>query len=305
MVLSVGEILVDMMGVIKNGKTTYERKAGGAPFNLACGVKAFGKKAGFVGSVGEDIHGEFLLNFAASKNFDYLQIKTDQKRNTTLAFVENDDNGERHFCFYRKNTADAFLPEIDDEVLKTADIIHIGSLMLSEKAGLKYAVKLLKKAKELGKEVSFDVNFRSDIFKNEKQAIDAYKKIIEYADIVKFSSEEAEIFGKDILTAFPEKLVLLTLGKDGSKWFFEGRSSSVPTADISPVDTTGAGDAFFAAVLSKLDGVSKSTWSDEFLNDALLFGNCAGALNTLGKGAIDFLPSLRQIEELKKTVKKN
>ena len=158
---------------------------------------------------------------------------------------------------------------------------------------------------ELGKEVSFDVNFRSDIFKNERQAVDAYKKIIEYADIVKFSSEEAEIFGKDILTAFPKKLVLLTLGKDGSKWFFEGKSSSVPTADISPVDTTGAGDAFFAAVLSKLDGISKSTWSDEFLNDALLFGNCAGALNTLGKGAIDFLPSLRQIEELKKTVKKN
>ena len=49
-----------MIGEEKNGITTYERKAGGAPFNVACALKKFGADVKFVGSVGDDLIGQFL-----------------------------------------------------------------------------------------------------------------------------------------------------------------------------------------------------------------------------------------------------
>lgn len=66
-------------------------------------------------------------------------------------------------------------------------------------------------------------------------------------------------------------------------WRQERRVSSVR---VKPVDTTGAGDAFYAGVLAKLDGVARENWTDEFLNGTFAFANVCGALNTLGRGAI-------------------
>ena len=65
MLVCIGEILADMIGEEKNGITTYERKAGGAPFNVACALKRFGRDVKFVGSVGDDLIGRFLIKYAA------------------------------------------------------------------------------------------------------------------------------------------------------------------------------------------------------------------------------------------------
>ncbi|MBO6263818.1 MAG: carbohydrate kinase, partial [Clostridia bacterium] len=61
---------------------------------------------------------------------------------------------------------------------------------------------------------------------------------------------------------------------------------------------TGAGDAFYAGVLTKLDGKDIEKLSDGELENILRFANVCGALNTLGKGAIDCLPSLEQVQSL-------
>lgn len=297
MILSVGEILVDMIGGEKDGVFCYERKAGGAPFNVACAVNKFGAKSGFVGCVGADTVGRFLEKFIKEQNLSCSYVKKDDTVNTTLAFVELDKTGERSFCFYRKNTADYRLPEIPKEIFENSDIVHIGSLMLSEPQGEQYALQLAEKAKNAGKLVSFDVNFRDDIFRDTKVAVAIYKKIIEQADIVKFSEDEIEIFTKEYVESLTNTLVCLSLGADGSRWQYLGKTATIPTITVKPVDTTGAGDAFYAGVLSKLDGKSKAEWTEELFNQAFRFGNICGALNTLGKGAIDYLPDLEQIEK--------
>ena len=63
MILSVGEILVDMIGAEKDNVFCYERKAGGAPFNVACAAAKFGADSAFVGCVGDDTVGNFLEKF--------------------------------------------------------------------------------------------------------------------------------------------------------------------------------------------------------------------------------------------------
>ena len=50
MILCVGEILCDMTGSAHGGKTVYEQNAGGAPFNVACGLKKLGTLCGFCGN---------------------------------------------------------------------------------------------------------------------------------------------------------------------------------------------------------------------------------------------------------------
>ncbi len=298
MILCAGEILADMIGAERDGVFVYERKAGGAPFNVACAVKKFGVKSAFAGSVGDDIIGGFLKDFVKSVKLDGLCLESDAQRNTTLAFVQLDRHGERSFCFYRKNTADYRMPEIPDGLFDSADIVHIGSLMLSEDEGAAYAARLAKRASAAGKTVSFDVNFRTDIFKDKESAVSRYKTMLEAADIVKFSEDEVEIFGQDYIDGrLKEKLVCITFGGNGSEWRYLGRRNAVPSVKVKPVDTTGAGDAFYAGVLSRLDGLQKSEWTDGVLNHALKFGNVCGALNTLGRGAIDSLPDLGMIQK--------
>lgn len=298
MILCAGEILADMIGAERDGVFVYERKAGGAPFNVACAVKKFGVKSAFAGSVGDDIIGGFLKDFAKSVKLDGLCLESDADRNTTLAFVQLDRHGERSFCFYRRNTADYRMPEIPDGLFDSADIVHIGSLMLSEDEGAAYAERLAERARSAGKTVSFDVNFRTDIFKDKESAVSRYKTMLEAADIVKFSEDEVEIFGRDYIDGrLKEKLVCITLGGNGSEWRYLGRRNAVPSVKVKPVDTTGAGDAFYAGVLSRLDGLNKSEWTDGVLNHALKFGNVCGALNTLGRGAIDSLPDLGLIQK--------
>lgn len=304
MILSVGEILVDMIGEEKDGTFSYQRKAGGAPFNVACAIKKYHGNSGFVGSVGEDIIGKFLIKFAKEQNLDYLNIKLDQEHNTTLAFVDIDQNGERNFCFYRKNTSDYFLPYVDEELIKNSNIIHIGSLMISELVGFNYALELISRVHKLNKLISFDINFRTDIFQDKDEAIKRYQTILKQSDIIKLSEDELEIFP---LSFFKENvkdaLLCISLGGKGSRCIYKNIDITIPSIKVNPIDTTGAGDSFYAGVLSLLDKHSQEEWNKENLISIFKFANVAGALNTLGKGAIDSLPSYEQVISKVKEIK--
>ena len=295
MLLCIGEILADMIGEEKNGITTYERKAGGAPFNVACALHKFGADVKFVGSVGDDLIGQFLIKYAKDFDMDTTYIHQNMDRNTTLAFVELNEEGDRSFCFYRKGTADYCMPNVSDELINMADTVCIGSLMLAYPECVDYALDIIERAHALGKTVAFDVNYRTDIYRDKESATKTYKKILALADIVKFSEDEVETFTNEYVNELTEKLVLITLGKDGSEWRYKGKSNRISTITVKPIDTTGAGDAFFAGTLSVLDKNSNVPLNDELLNSALRFGNIAGALNTLGRGAIDNLPSVDDI----------
>ena len=297
MLLCIGEILADMIGEEKNGIITYESKAGGAPFNVACALHKFGAEVKFVGSVGDDLIGSFLINYAKDFGMDTTYIHQNKERNTTLAFVELNEVGERSFCFYRKNTADYFMPDVSDELIKSADIVCIGSLMLADPTCVEYALDIINRAHAFGKTVAFDVNYRTDIYKDTESAVRTYKRILAEADIVKFSEDEVETFSEEYVHSLTDKLVLVTLGKDGSEWRYKGKSNRVPTITVKPVDTTGAGDAFFAGALSVLDKNMSDELTDTLLNESLRFCNIAGALNTLGRVALDNLPDLETLNK--------
>lgn len=306
MVICAGEILADMIARDVDGVMTYGRYAGGAPFNVACGIAKLGGKAGFYGKVGSDLIGDFLIDFTHKAGLDYCNVKKLEDRNTTLAFVELDSEGDRHFCFYRKHTADYCFDEADiEEIVAKADIIYIGSLGLSEKEGREFFDRLIEEGKKAGKTISFDVNYRDDIFPDPEAAKNIYSKYICLADIVKLSEEEVKLFSdkadmeeavKDI--AGKDKTVFVTLGAKGSMYCHKGEIKRAGAIKAKPVDTTGAGDAYFAGVLSVLDGCGIDA-----VEQAARTGSVCGSLTTLKKGAIDAFPSREQVEEQLKNLR--
>lgn len=291
MILAIGEILADMVGTTENGTLTFKAFAGGAPFNLAVNAKREGANVCFVGRVGKDVIGRFLLDETKKAGFDRADIQVDNERNTTLAFVSLTD-GERDFSFYRHDTADFNLDfeKIDFSSFSNLSFIHVGSLMLSEKKGVEFAEKVAKKAKSLNVKFSFDVNFRSDVYNSVEDAKKAYLPFIELADVVKFSEEEVELFTgeKDLLKASAklakkDKLILVTLGSKGSFYLYNDISGTVPTVPVKPIDTTGAGDAFFGAFLANIENKQFNKCEIE---TALLKANAVGAKTTQFLGAV-------------------
>ena len=295
MILCIGEILADLIGEKNKDGINFGAFTGGAPFNVAVNAKQSGAKVGFIGRVGKDPIGKFVTEFAENVGFDYLDIQKDGIRNTTLAFVTLTD-GERDFAFFRHDTADFNMnaEEIDLEKYDGLNIVHLGSLMLSEEKGREFARETVKKIRASGKILSFDVNFRMDLYDNIGQAVAAYKPFVEEADILKFSDDEITAFtgetdlnGAIAALEKEDRLLLITLGSRGSMYVYNGFSGIVPTEKVKPVDTTGAGDAFFGATLAYLDGkVFKKGISVEDIENALKAGNKAGAAATQFKGAI-------------------
>lgn len=302
MVLSIGEVLVDIF-VEKNHKTVFP---GGAPFNVAANIAHFDGDVSFYGVVGNDEYGHLLLDFAKKKIPNaYIDVRND--RDTTQAIVTL-ENGERSFKFVRDNGSDYLLDikHLDKFDLSKVSIVHIGSLMLSYSEGREFFEQVCEYIhKHISCLISFDVNYRDDIFKDEQEAKEVFINALKEADIIKFTSEELELLTnqKDVLNALKtllndKQVAVVTLGKDGSIFYKKDKYIKVPSYPLKPVDTTGAGDAFYSYFLYSVDQGIDLSDDNEIIN-TLRRANIAGGLATQKKGAMDVVPTNNEIDEFR------
>ena len=304
MIFCVGEILVD---IFRDGNKEII-KPGGSPYNVAANALLYTKDVAFIGSVGNDSNGELLINNANSRDFKYLKINKIDNRYTSRAIVTL-NNGERSFRFERDNGADYILSldDIDYSIIKSGDIVHIGSLMLSYEKGRLFYKQLVNKLKEIeGVKISFDINYRDDIFLNQDDAKRIYIEALKQADILKFSIDELLFLSnktniKEALDTLVDRsqIVVVTLGEDGSAFYYQNKLIKVDSIKVKPIDTTGAGDAFYAYFLSAINNGLDLT-NDEEIKKQLYTANVVGALTTEKLGAIDSAPSLETTKQYTK-----
>ena len=125
-VVALGELLIDFTqnGVSDQGNPLFEACPGGAPCNVLAMLKKLGKSCAFIGKVGDDIFGRSLRDTVASIGIDTGSLLTDRFVNTTLAFVQTFENGDRDFSFYRNPGADMMLTadEIPEDMLDPEDV---------------------------------------------------------------------------------------------------------------------------------------------------------------------------------------
>ena len=226
---------------------------------------------------------------------------------TTIAFVTLQEDGERTFTFARKPGADMLLSpdEVKESDIADSVIIHAGSCSLSASPVAEATIKALKTGHDLGKLVSFDVNYRNLMWNDDQQACaDAVKAILPYVDILKISEEEVEMLGgqehiQDLMKENQIVMVVETLGSEGACAYLGEEVIHVAGRKVKAVDATGAGDAFWGAFLSSLriQGVEKSTdLNAKIVRNAMEYGNISGCICVQSKGAIDSLPTRETIE---------
>ncbi|MBY6037482.1 aminoimidazole riboside kinase [Fictibacillus nanhaiensis] len=307
-VISLGEALVDFIPT-DNSNAFYQKSPGGAPANVAVGLARLGTKSAFLGKVGDDVLGNFMIDTLKSYGVNAFHVyKTDNVR-TGAVFVTLAENGERTFDFYINPSADRFLEEkdIQPSLFKEHKILHFGSISLIGEPSKSATEKAVRLAKENGMWISYDPNLRLSLWKTALHARETIISMLPHADIVKISEEELEFItglkkveeGIKVLQQYNIPLLFITLGDDGSYVVTEEGGEHIPAKAVEAVDTTGAGDAYVSGILHGLNEYN-GTLQDVSLEQACKmaeFASISGGLAASVKGAMTALPTLDQVQQ--------
>tara|TARA_R110002050_G_scaffold536_7_gene3822 strand:- start:2292 stop:3239 length:948 start_codon:yes stop_codon:yes gene_type:complete len=312
-VFCIGELLIDFVAE-KQGNdlakaNNFTKKAGGAPANVASAISKLGGKSYFIGCVGKDPFGTFLINTLTKGQVD-VSLAQRSDTFTTLAFVSLAEDGERDFVFSRGADKELTYDRRLSKLFKD-QIVHFGAATSFLGGSLEDAyLRYLQEATTNNSFISFDPNFRADLWKGTEDIfVQKCIPFIEKSHLCKFSLEEAQLLsGKQnieeacaFLHQLGTKIITVTLGGEGTYLSTPSIQKIIPSIKVSPVDTTGAGDAFIGCLLKQL---ALATNLDTLLSNSgplenmVQLANKAGAITTTNYGAIEPLPTQQQLDQL-------
>ena len=307
-----GEALIDFIptdvDTALKDVSGFIKKPGGAPANVAACVSKIGNEAFFIGKLGEDAFGDYLLETMNDAGINTSCVSRTGEANTCLAFVSLKSDGNREFSFYRNPSADLlFSPdEIDENWFEPGDIFQFCTVSLPlgspVREAHKHAIEIVKKRRGM---IVFDPNLRFPLWPDRAALRETCLEFIQYADIIKISDEELEFItgtadeekAAGFLFDRGVKFFIYTMGKDGAKLFTTGFSVYGPGFRVKAIDTTGAGDAFLGGFIGKLmhDGRGLDDIDKDYAADLLAFSNACGAIVSSRQGAISAMPDRSEV----------
>lgn len=237
---------------------------GGSAANVSVGLSRLGVRSGLISKVGEDEEGKELLERLISEGVNVRGVTISRKTARTTVLINR--KGEKVIITdtegVLKDTND-----IREDYVKKAAILYIGECFVP------VAEKVVKMA---GKKVVRIKNVHVC------EGIDVGTIVSEADFVIMNEKTYTQYKGKD-------ENVIVTLGEKGCLYVKE--RLEVPGVKVDSVDTTGAGDAFCAGFISMI--LEKRP-----LEEALRFANAAGAVSTTKYGAMDSMPSRKEVELL-------
>jgi len=318
-----GEALIDFLAQpaqSADAPRAFLQFAGGAPANVAVAVAHLGGDAQFVGMLGADMFGDFLLDSLRESGVgtDFV-LRTDRAK-TALAFVALDTDGERSFSFYRPPAADLLFraDQHRAESFDGAAVFHVCSNSLTETDIAEATLAGMRLAREAGALVSIDLNLRPALW---AQGVDPHPRLwqaLQAADLVKLARVELEYLAVPLsggeqavlerLWQGRARIVVVTDGAAPMHWIAREASGEVPSFKVRAVDTTAAGDAFVGGLLYGLaergiDGARLTEFISDTaaLTDALRFAAAVGGLAVTRHGAFAAMPRLADVQVLLET----
>lgn len=300
-----GEVLIDFLQDPKQ-PGLFRRFAGGAPANVAVAVAKLGGQGSFVGMLGADMFGEFLLSELAHYGVDCHACATTSEAKTALAFVALNNEGDRSFSFYRPPAADLLytVAHLPHGFWHAPAILHLCSNSLTDKAIADTSFAMVEQAHQHGWLVSVDANLRHNLWPNGKADISLVSQLLQQADIIKLSDDELNYLAQQQdptswllqLQAKRNSWLVVTAGSNAVNSYGK-HIFSLPVSAVKVVDTTAAGDAFVGAWLYQLSQhLSEQAWpallQDEIKQKLLLSKAIkAGSLTCQHFGAFTALPT--------------
>lgn len=309
-IIGLGEILIDFTPVKSDsGKIRFEQNAGGAPANVMAAITKLGLKTGFIGCVGDDQFGHFLIDFLRRNDIDSTDLKVSKEYNTTLAFVHLKEDGDREFSFYRNPGADQMICEQDiiESMFENLKVFHFGSLSLTDEPARGATLKAIKIGKEKGCIISYDPNLRPPLWESLDEAKKQILSVMKHVDILKISEEELLFLtdiediaegSKYLYEKYKTPLIITTLGADGCAIRKGDMYSVVSGVKVKAVDTTGAGDSHLGAMLYQIM-MQEEKLKDIPFTKLLEFGefaNYMAAYVTTKFGSAEIMPTYEQVK---------
>lgn len=313
-ILCFGEALIDFHsegGDELGFPRAFVPYAGGAPANVSVAVARLGGNAAFIGMLGNDPFGGFLLDSLHRAGVDITGVVRTSEANTALAFVTLDAKGERSFSFYRPPSADLlFRPEhFRDESFHDAAVFHVCSNSMTCPALAEATRDGMRRARAAGALVSFDLNLRPALWPSEAEPRPLLWPALHLADVVKLSAEEFAWLAVDGEEATLEKLweghtrlLVVTDGAHTLRWFHPDAEGELPVYSVPAVDTTAAGDAFVGGLLCQLaaleptpDRLDHLVTELPRLHAALRYAAACGALTVTRQGSFTAMPDQAEV----------
>lgn len=312
--VSFGEAIVDFfpdqVGKALSEIERFHRHLGGAPTNVAVGLSRLGARAALMTLVGNDEFGRFIRQQLEREGVDTRGVGTHRTARTGITFVSIGERGERSFQFYRERCADMMVApvDVDADLIGDARIFHFGSSTLAREPSRAATLAALADAREAGCVVSCDPNFRPHVWDHPAQAQGLIRQTLADCDVVKMSDDEvAPLLGviapeaaARALRDLGVKLAVITLGARGCYFDAPGGAGYLPGEKVDVIDTTGAGDGFWAALLVGVAAALRAGRSIEDLprpelERALAFANRVGARTVTRIGAAEAIPALAEV----------
>jgi len=263
---------------------------GSASAIFASNISKLGLDIGFVGKIGNDEFGEFILNNLRKSNIDTSQIIKEKTAKTgicvSLSFPEN-----YAMASYAGVRETLTLSDVNIDYISRAKHLHMSSYYLQ--AGMqKGCVALFKKAKERGLTTSLDPD--SDPSGKWDESI---FEVLKYVDIFLPNENEARHISKcdtiekalDLLSRSVKTVVI----KSGEKGVWVKNNDKTIHADVfkvNVIDTTGAGDSFNSGFIYQF-------FKGNVIEDCVLWGSACAAISTTDTGGITAFPNLLQLKQ--------
>lgn len=311
-VTALGELLIDFTenGVSGQGNPLFEANPGGAPCNVLAMLTKLGHKTAFIGKVGDDFFGKQLKEAIEEVGIDSTGLCIDKEIHTTLAMVHTYPDGDRDFSFYRNPGADMMLKEseVKEELIKESKLFHFGTLSMTHEDVRKATKKAIQIAEDAGNIISFDPNLREPLWNSLDEAKEQILYGLSHCHILKISDNEIQwLTGQEdytdgvkwILERYQIPLILVSMGKEGSRAYYGGKMVEVkPFIQKNTIETTGAGDTFCGCVLHYICEHGLDNLTEENLFEMLQFANAAASIITTRKGALRVMPEEKEIAGL-------
>lgn len=252
--------------------SAFDEFPGGKGLNQSVSAARSGARVALVGAVGGDTAGAYLRSIAIDEGINDTHLRTVDAVVTGRAIITVDDHGENSIIVVAGANHRASVTELPT-----------GRVILAQ---LETTFDAVISAFEVGRSRG------AVTILNPAPAGELPDELLTLCDVLVPNEHEVELLGgvEALLSRGVQHLVV-TRGAHGVDFWSRGRGSHLDAFEMSPVDTTGAGDSFCGALSRRLS-------AGDDLERAVIYAAAAGALATTERGAVPSQPSQATIEAL-------
>jgi 5-dehydro-2-deoxygluconokinase len=290
---------------------SFAAYVGGSPTNIVVGANRLGLKTALLTAIGQDPVGDFIINFLKQEGVDtqYIPVKPGRRSSAVILGIEPPDRFP--LVYYRDNAADIFLT-IDDVLatpVEDTQVFEVSGTGLSQEPGRSATFYACELAKNAGRRVIIDLDFRADQWQDPRAFGVNVRALLPLIDIAIGTEEEIkattlvdttdvwvgysqisaptvhgniDVAIENLLCKGPKTLVVKRGSQGASVFHNDGERVDVPGFPVEVYNVLGAGDAFASGLIY---GIVKG-WD---WYRSVRMGNACGAIVVTRHGCANFM----------------